>query len=172
MIAMQTTRRNGKTTGFIHRTAILVIVPIALACLVNLLRSEPLDWVTGTPYMVFVDCPEYSARARPMYPAFALAWPQNLYFVDARSETQTSRAAIPGAVSIPYDPLFDSLPHWRVRELQRRSRQSAIVVYGDQGLGAFLAHELASAGVDNVHYLWGGLELWLQEGLPVEEAAP
>jgi rhodanese-related sulfurtransferase len=157
--------------GLLARTALLALAPTLVACLANLLtRPEPIDWIAGRPYPIFVDCPEYLALAEPIHLPFALAWPKKIVFVDARTKEEFAAAHIEEAINIPFDPLFASIPRCRVRMLGRLARDGTVVAYGARGLGEFLGHELASTGLPDVHYLWGGLEGWLEAGLPSSTA--
>lgn len=84
-------------------------------------------------------------------------------FIDPRSPEDISATTgiIPGALNVSLDTLSESadLPN----ELSSQSRQIIAACQGGP-MGALAAHALKQRGYDNVYYMDGGTQGWLDAG--------
>lgn len=83
--------------------------------------------------------------------------------LDVRTRDEYAAGHIPGAVNIPHDELAE-----RLGELPA-AKSNEIVVHCQRGGRAGSAEEtLSAAGYQNLRDLDGHMQVWLQNGLPVE----
>ncbi len=139
--------------GIVLKSLALAVLAGAVGFVFNLARPQGLELVAQKPYKIYVPCPiatkaAASARLRELCQDLSC-----LFLVDARPQAEYQEAHIPGAVSIPYDPIRP-LDEETLAEL-RRAKGLGILVYGDLQInsGKLLADELASAGLRGVRYL-------------------
>jgi rhodanese-related sulfurtransferase len=150
--------------GVVLKSLALAVLAGVVGFVFNLARPQGLELVAKKPYKIYVPCPiatkaAASARLRELCQDLSC-----LFVVDARTQAEYQKAHIPGAVSIPYDPIRP-LDEETLSEL-RRAKGLGILVYGDLQInsGKLLADELASAGLRGVRYLEGGFPAWEQAG--------
>ena len=150
------------------RALILLIAAAALGLLVNWIRSGGIPLVAGEPYEIYKDCPEISKEATAVKMAHLEADLSPFRLIDARPTNDFLSAHVPGARSLPYDPirpmdkeLIDGL---------RALGPNRLLVYGDKEIdsGRLMAGELSSAGLLGVRYIEGGFEAWLGAGRSTE----
>jgi rhodanese-related sulfurtransferase len=86
-----------------------------------------------------------------------------ILFIDPRDmdEINKTTGIIPGAISLPLSDLDGELP----AELSSRSRPIITACQGGP-MGALAAHALKQRGYDNVHFIDGGTQGWLDAGYP------
>lgn len=138
--------------GFLWRTTLLVCVPMGIALVVNLARPNPLEWLAGAPHEIYKDCPESSAKAAALEAQTFLRNPQDYLPLDARPKADFARESLPGARSLPYDPLF-AIPAAEARAVANAAGNRAVLVIGEGETPRALADELASLGLKRIHYL-------------------
>lgn len=150
--------------GIILRSLALAVFAGSVGFVFNLARPQGLALVAEQPYEIYVPCPITTKEAAPAGLDELCQDLSCLLVVDARPGDEYEKAHIPGAVSIPYDPLRQ-LDEKTLSEL-RQAKALGILVYGDLGIdsGKLLADELASAGLRGVRYLQGGFPAWLDAG--------
>jgi len=90
-------------------------------------------------------------------------------FVDARYPDDYYMSHIKGAVLLPFDEYDDYIGAFR----EKVSKEAEIITYcgeEDCDLSLYLARLLRSEeGYTNVYTLYGGFELWIRAGMPVEQ---
>ena len=150
--------------GVILRSLVLAVFAGLVGFVFNLVRPQGLDLVAAEPYEIYVPCPITTKEAVPARLDELCEDLSCLFVVDARPEAEYLEAHIPGAVSIPYDPIR-ALDAEKLSGL-RQVKGAGILVYGDREIdsGKLLADELASAGLRGVRYLQGGFPAWLEAG--------
>ena len=127
----------------------------------NALRPAGLPLIARAPYETLVPCPEPGGEVTALEAGEALALRPRTVLIDARSGPESTAAAVPGALNVPYDWL-DPTPEAVLRELARTvaaSGASRVVVFGDGGRpdsGEHLARELSGRGIRNVTFVRGG----------------
>jgi len=150
--------------GVIIRSLVLAVFAGLVGFVFNLARPQGLELVADEPYEIYVPCPIATKEAVPARLDELCEDLSCLFVVDARPEAEYQKAHIPGAVSIPYDPIraLDAEQLSRLRQV----KGAGILVYGDREIdsGKLLADELASAGLRGVRYLQGGFFAWLEAG--------
>jgi rhodanese-related sulfurtransferase len=99
--------------------------------------------------------------------AAALQDRPDVSFVDARAPEAYESGHVPSAVSLPIQS--GALPPGATRLL---GGASTVIAYCDANADCEesrrLAEVLASAGIDDVRILRGGMPAWLEDGLPAE----
>ena len=130
----------------------------AIACVVNLLRPDSLEWIAARDYEILVPCPE------PMGEAVAMDvpndWPMKTgdLLIDARLPDDFSLWHVPDSMNISFDyltPVTDEA----IRQIAS-TRARRIIVAGDGSdpdSGEQLAREISGRGIKNVHYIAGGI---------------
>jgi len=90
--------------------------------------------------------------------------PQTL-FIDPRSaaDIQSTTGIIPGALNVPLKDLSEHSEDQLPRELGSRSRPIIAACQGGP-MGALAAHALKQRGFDNVAFIDGGTQGWLNAG--------
>ena len=147
--------------------AVLLIISIMAAWLVNVARPEPLPWwgdyaqrkVQQTAARGFAVVAPEEARA-------LLAGEKDL-FVDARTPEEFAQGHIPGAVNIPAEALFSGLES----ALASLPREKRLLIYcGNLACSKSreLAQGLKDMGLKNIAVMPEGLEGWRAVGGPVE----
>ena len=96
--------------------------------------------------------------APPVTKEVAEPVPENVFWIDARSETDYSAEHIPGALSLNDKNWEDALP----RFFETWQPPTPIVVYCDAGCpaSAKIAARLEGMGIEPVKIMEGGLEAW------------
>jgi rhodanese-related sulfurtransferase len=147
-----------RALGVLGRAVLLAALSAGLGLVVNAVRGQGLPLVDAPPYMIYKPCPERSKEATAILPSDLPADLTGLVVVDARGKAAFEAGHLPGARSIPYDPLLPLDP-MIVDEL-RTVPAGRLLVYGDTEIdsGKLLSGELASAGLLGVRYLQGGFE--------------
>jgi rhodanese-related sulfurtransferase len=150
--------------GVILRSLVLAVFAGLVGFVFNLARPQGLELVAAEPYEIYVPCPITTKEAVPARLNELCEDLSCLFVVDARPEAEYQEAHIPGAVSIPYDPIRP-LDDEKMSGL-RQVKGAGILVYGDREInsGKLLADELASAGLRGVRFLEGGFPAWLEAG--------
>ena len=91
----------------------------------------------------------------------------DIVFIDPRDATDitSTTGIIPGALNISLNDIsktpYDDLP----QELSSRTRQIITACQGGP-MGAVAAHALKQRGYNNVHFIDGGTQGWLDAGYP------
>jgi rhodanese-related sulfurtransferase len=100
--------------------------------------------------------------------AFFYLKQKNALFIDARDFRFYKRKRIKGAISLP----FSEKEEWR-NILNDVSSERILITYCDSkicSLGRNLANYLKKHGFENVFTLEGGIDLWEERGLPIEQS--
>lgn len=88
-----------------------------------------------------------------------------ILFIDPRDEDdiRSTTGIIPGALNISLNDLSEKPDNELPRELSSRSRQIITACQGGP-MGALAAHALKQRGYNNVHFIEGGTQGWLDAG--------
>jgi rhodanese-related sulfurtransferase len=133
------------------------IAVIAICCTVLLIYLTPLKHINLiSPTMNEMDPKEFSA----MYKAH----PDRYELIDVRSPSVYLSAHAKGAISIPIDNMFDE--HYT---LPRHGKQLALICTSGR-LAAIAYGYLQYWGFLNLIHIQGGMQAWVNEGLPIEGA--
>lgn len=86
-------------------------------------------------------------------------------FIDPRDESdiKSTTGIIPGALNVPLNELSEKSNHELPEELASRSRHIIAACQGGP-MGAIAAHALKQRGFDNVAFIDGGTQSWLDAG--------
>jgi rhodanese-related sulfurtransferase len=151
-----------KTQDLIYptlRDAIIIAALCALlACIVNFVRPDSLDWFAERDYDILVPCPEPIGEATAMSAEDARRLKSNDLLIDARQPEEFARWHAPDSINIVFDyltPISDEA----IRKIAAM-RAHRIIVAGDgqnPDSGEQLAKEISGRGIKNVHYLIGGM---------------
>lgn len=155
--------------------AVLIAAGAALAgiCVNLFIHPKPIPFIATQPYDVYVVCPEggeLRGIEKISAEALSLAELEQKILIDSRPEEEFRKGHIPGAISMPHDPLICPLPE-TVEMLKQKGL--IVIVYGDgdPNSGVLLVEELQREGLKNVMFLEGGFSGWREKGLPVETEA-
>ncbi len=142
------------------KASILLIASAAVGLVVNWVRPEGLELVGGQPYVIYKDCPEISKEATPVKMNHLEADLSPFTVIDARPVNDFLTAHVPGARSLPYDPIrpMDK----EIMDELRALGPNRLLIYGDEEIdsGRLMAGELSSAGLLGVRYIEGGFAAW------------
>jgi rhodanese-related sulfurtransferase len=154
--------------GVILRSLLLAVIAGLVGFIFNLARPQGLELVAAEPYEIYVPCPLTTKEAAPAGLDELCEDLSCLFLIDARPRADYQEGHIPGAVSIPYDPIRQ-LDENKLAEL-RKVKGMGILVYGDLEInsGKLLADELASAGLRGVRFLQGGFPAWIEAGRGIQ----
>jgi rhodanese-related sulfurtransferase len=96
--------------------------------------------------------------------SYRISHPEAL-FIDPRNEEDilSTTGRIPGALSIPLSELSENPPGVLPPELSSRTRTIITACQGGP-MGALAAHALKKCGYDNVFFIEGGTQGWLDAG--------
>jgi rhodanese-related sulfurtransferase len=91
-------------------------------------------------------------------------------FVDPRSagDIDATTGIIPGAINVTLDDLSDQPDEYLPEELSSRSRTIITACQGGP-LGAIAAYTLKQRGFNNVFYIDGGTQGWLDAGYATQK---
>jgi rhodanese-related sulfurtransferase len=162
--------------ALLRQAAVLVLAPSLVALLANALRPDGLPFISETDYRaaILVPCPEHLVEGVRLALADVPEELTPFVVLDARGRGEFLAGHLPGAHSVPYDPLEPAALASLPSELQGlRTRPGVrLLVYGDARLdsGRALASHLREEGFADVSWLEGGLEVWAAAGRPVERA--
>ncbi len=153
------------------RSFVLALVGSVVGLVINLARPEGIEFSRSEPYNIYVPCPMMPKEAKALE-IQDLQEAKDMVFVDARPRADYDKQRIPGAWSLPYNPLT-SPPPLEIKKLKALG-PNRIIVVGDTEIdsGRLLAAELAEAGCLGVRYLKGGFPAWKNAGKKVEEPEP
>lgn len=86
-------------------------------------------------------------------------------FIDPRSseDIESTTGRIPGALSLPLDSIDQQLNEQLAEELELSSRPIITACQGGP-MGALAAHALLKRGYQNVFYIEGGTQGWIDAG--------
>ena len=86
-------------------------------------------------------------------------------FIDPRDESdiKSTTGIIPGALNVPLNELSEKSDHELPEQLASRSRHIIAACQGGP-MGAIAAHALKQRGFDNVAFIDGGTQSWLDAG--------
>ena len=89
----------------------------------------------------------------------------NTLFIDPRDSADISSTTgiIPGALNVPLNELSERSDNELPEELASRSRPIIAACQGGP-MGALAAHALKRRGFNNVYYIDGGTQSWLDAG--------
>jgi rhodanese-related sulfurtransferase len=139
---------------FSARTTVLIVIAAVLAT-VLLIYLTPLKWIT----LIEPTVKDIDARA---FETEFVAHPNDYIFLDVRQANAYDALHAPGAISMPLQNLYDE---WKTLP---RSGKTIVLICSDgraSGVGySYLQHY----GFFNIVRVGGGMESWIQEGLPVE----
>jgi rhodanese-related sulfurtransferase len=136
----------------LFRSFLVFAFSTAVAVAVNAGRPDSLRWVADAEYEIYDDCPEGEDSASAVTLDELVENPSYFFVVDSRSPEDYAAGHIEGAFSLPYDPLF-SVDEEEVEKILEAAGEKTIVVIGDTLTARLLANDLASQGLDFVHYL-------------------
>jgi rhodanese-related sulfurtransferase len=150
----------------VYEAVFIILAAIFIALVVNALRPAGIDIFVdrNTPAVQDVDSP---ARILGVDDAIKKHNENIGIFVDARSPDEFAAGHIPGAVSLP-DSFFDDMIETFIVKIDP---QSDIITYCssiDCHQAQDLAEKLCFAGFENVFYFAGGLSLWMEYKMPVQ----
>jgi len=152
----------------ILRAFLLLIAAAALGLVANWVRPGGIALVAGEPYEIYKDCPEISKEASAVKMEHLDADLSAFSVIDSRPVNDFLAAHVPGARSLPYDPIrpMDKDLIAKLRALG----PNRLLVYGDKEIdsGRLMAGELSSAGLLGVRYIEGGFTAWVEAGRPTE----
>jgi len=147
---------------------LLLIAAAALGLVANWVRPGGIALVAGEPYEIYKDCPEISKEASAVKMEHLDADLSAFSVIDSRPVNDFLAAHVPGARSLPYDPIrpMDKDLIAKLRALG----PNRLLVYGDKEIdsGRLMAGELSSAGLLGVRYIEGGFTAWVEAGRPTE----
>ncbi len=141
--------------SFLFRSLGIVGFSFAVGITMNATRPTPLAWAADSDYEIYDDCDETTETAEPMSIADVLAHPDYYLLVDAREPDAFAAGSAPGAVNLPYDPLF-SVGQEEIDALRSRAGDRSLVIIGDPETAKLLADDLFSQGMTFVNYLEEG----------------
>lgn len=89
----------------------------------------------------------------------------NTLFIDPRDaeDISSTTGLIPGALNVPLNQLSENPEHDLPGQLSSHSRTIITACQGGP-MGAIAAHELKKRGYDNVFFIDGGTQSWLDAG--------
>jgi len=89
----------------------------------------------------------------------------DILFIDPRDEEDihSTTGIIPGALNVTLSDLSEKPDSELPRELSSRTRQIITACQGGP-MGALAAHALKQRGYNNVHFIEGGTQGWLDAG--------
>ncbi|MFH1679894.1 MAG: rhodanese-like domain-containing protein [Candidatus Eisenbacteria bacterium] len=134
------------------RSLAIVGLSTAVAVAVNAGRPDSLRWAADSEYEIYEDCPEGEDTASVVTLDELIENPSYFFVVDSREPEEYESGHVEGAFSIPYDPLF-SVSEEEIEEIRTVAGDRTIVVIGDTLTARLLANDLATQGLDWVHYL-------------------
>ncbi len=141
------------------RDALIILALCAvLACFVNLVRPDSLDWFAVCDYDILVPCPEPIGEATAMSVEDARRLTSDDLLIDARLSDEFSRWHAPDSINIVFDYLTP-IPDEAIRKIAAM-RAHRIIVAGDgqdPDSGEQLAKEISGRGIKNVHFIVGGM---------------
>ncbi|MDD5224461.1 MAG: rhodanese-like domain-containing protein [bacterium] len=153
------------------KAAAIVIMAAIAGLLFNLVNPRAIPYFSSKPYDVIVSCPqEEKAPGIKRITGRELNEMRvaGVIIVDSRPVSEYLQGHIPGAISLPYDPL--ACPDPKIVEMMKGGEQ-VVVVYGgtspDEGVA--LAQLLHHQGVPMVAHLEGGFPAWVQAGMTVKK---
>jgi rhodanese-related sulfurtransferase len=170
-----------ETTGWLLRfenlfslalwTMGIILVASIAGLLFNLVNPRGIPLVSRQPYDIYVACPkEDEAAGIKKMSAKELNQMRigGVVIIDARGREQYREGHLPGAISLPHDPL--ACPDRATVEILKAKGQ-VVVVYGDakSGNGISLARELHREGVPMMAHLEGGFAAWVNAGMLVKK---
>ncbi|MCX5866992.1 MAG: rhodanese-like domain-containing protein [Proteobacteria bacterium] len=153
------------------KTAAIVIVAAIAGLLLNLVNPRAIPYFSPKPYDIYVSCPQEETA-----PGIKKITSRELnelrvagvVIVDSRPTPEYLEGHIPGAISLPYDPL--ACPDPKTVEMIKEGER-VVVVYGstspDEGVA--LAQGLHHQGVPMVAHLEGGFPAWVKAGMTVKK---
>ena len=149
----------------------IILAAAGAGLLFNLVNPRGIPLVSRQPYDIYVACPkEDEAAGIKKMSAKELNQMRigGVAIIDARPCELYREGHLPGALSLPYDPLF--CPDRATVEILK-TRGKVVVVYGDakSGNGISLARELHREGVPMVAHLEGGFATWVEAGMTVKK---
>ena len=106
---------------------------------------------------------QYSRASKGISPAKTVQMTNSktATIIDVRSNEQYQAGTIANAMNIPYEQL-------KSRAATLPKDKALIVVDQDGRRAATAANQLKKEGIDEVHYLSGGIASWLKESLPLK----
>ena len=153
------------------KTAAIVIAAAIAGLLYNLVNPRAIPYFSPKPYDVYVSCPQ--EEKAPGIKKITIRELNELrvagvIIVDSRPAPEYLEGHLPGAISLPYDPL--ACPDPKTVEMIKAGEQ-VVVVYGgtshDEGVA--LAQGLFRQGVPMVAHLEGGFPAWVKAGMTVKK---
>jgi len=149
-----------------------IVVTAAIAGLLfNLVNHRAIPYFSPKPYDIYVSCPQEEKAPgikRITIRELNEMRVAGVVIVDSRSTLEYLEGHIPGAISLPYDPL--ACPDPKTVEMIKAGEQ-VVVVYGgtspDEGVA--LAQGLHRQGIPMVAHLEGGFPAWVKAGMTVKK---
>ena len=149
----------------IKEAALILVLAVAVALIVNTLRARGLDLLAPEPSAVSTGA-ALDQREISLEDAVRRHADQSAIFADARSAEDYAAGHIQGALSLP-DQEFDS---WAEEFIAATEPDTVVITYceGTQCLlSKSLAEKLIDLGYVNTHYLVDGWGRWKANRLPV-----
>lgn len=141
----------------ISRSALTLIGVVAVTVLVTALTI----YVTPLKHFNLIAPVMNEVDPRSLYAAYQKT-PQDYIFIDVRSPNVYESAHAQGAINIPIENMYDehySLPH---------TGKKIVLICTTGRLAAIAYGYLEDWGYTNLLHVQGGLDNWVQEGLPVD----
>lgn len=149
----------------------IILAASGAGLLFNLVNPWEIPLASRQPYDIYVTCPK-DDEATGIKKMSAQELNQmrigGVVIVDARARELYQEGHLPGAISIPHNPLV--CPDRATVEILK-ARKQVVVVYGDakSGNGISLARELHRQGVPMMAHLEGGFAAWVNAGMTVKK---
>jgi rhodanese-related sulfurtransferase len=153
------------------KAAAIVIMAAIAGLLFNLVNPRAIPYFSPKLYDIYVSCPmEEKAPGIKRISSRELndLRVAGVIIVDSRPASEYLQGHIPGAISLPYDPV--ACPDPKTVETIKAGEQMAVVYGGTlHEEGVALAQELFRQGVPMVAHLEGGFPAWAQAGMTVKK---
>lgn len=153
------------------KAAAIVIVAAIAGLLFNLVNPRAIPYFSPKPYDIYISCP--MEEKAPGIKRISVRELNELriagvIIVDSRPAPEYLEGHIPGAISIPYNPM--ACPDQKTMETMKEGGRM-VVVYGGalHDEGVVLAQGLHHQGVPMVAHLEGGFPAWVKAGMMVKK---
>ena len=142
---------------------VIIIVAIALALIVNAIRTDGIPLVAKKEFTILVPCPHSMGEATTIDGNDSRIKDSTSLVIDVRAQAEFNEWHLPNAINQPYNWLAeqDEVNRKAVGIAKRiaRSGKHHVVIYGDgenPDPGEYWAALLSQSGIKNVVYVSGG----------------